>query len=953
MSCRPSDAYCRAPMAEGGQRSGIVGRDDELAIVDEFLERAAIECRVLAVEGVAGIGKTTLWWEAISRASAQGFRVLSCRPVEAETALAATAVADLLHELPDAALVALPPPQQRALRVALLQVDPETATLDARAVAAAFRSLLVSLHGDRPVLVAVDDEQWLDRASATTLGFALRRLTTAPIGWLLTHRIGQAYRLDVDQLAEADRLRRVTVGPMSLAAVHELLKVRLERSLARPALVRIHHASGGNPLYALEIAREYRRQHDGVGAEVIPVPENLRSLIASQLRRLPRRTRHELVVCSALASPSVDVVDEVALAPAVEGDIVGIDRRGRVTFRHPLYASIVYESTSPTARREIHNQLAELVDDREERARHLVLGAGAPSETVACAAESGAALSRGRGSWETAAELFEHAARLTPPERSPLAQRRTIAAAEHHIHAGDRQRARMILEDVLADPLEGGLRAEALRLLAEVSYNDDHFVQASQLYRKALAVADDPRAIVEILLGLSYVDAQLWEQLWDFPGAATQAHRALELAKRIGDEALLAEALGYCAMLDFLCGRGLDRDKVARAVELEEPDRLVPVERRPSTMAALLALYDGRHDEARTGLAAVCTAARLRGDESDLPFVVTWQSWLETRAGNYRAAGALADESASLATLTGSRSMHAWALSQRAYVHAHRGEIENTRRLCAEAAGLLESSGYLQPGMWIAASLTVLELSLANAADAWQACRPLVEALEGADPWEPIIAFVLPDALETLIALGEHERAEPLIEAFEGRGRHLRRTWAVATGLRCRGLLHAASGDLVSALAALDQADAHHHDVDVPFDHARTLLVKGRIERRLRRRGDAHTSVSRALESFDRLGATIWCAQARAELRGIRPRRTESNELTHAERNVAELAVNGHTNRQIATQLFMSRKTVEAHVAHIYRKFGIHSRAELGARLAAQRGAPTLAADTTPQGDSV
>jgi DNA-binding CsgD family transcriptional regulator len=284
--------------------------------------------------------------------------------------------------------------------------------------------------------------------------------------------------------------------------------------------------------------------------------------------------------------------------------------------------------------------------------------------------------------------------------------------------------------------------------------------------------------------------------------------------------------------------------------------------------------------------------------------------------------------------------MHAWALSQRAYVHAHRGEIESTRRLCAEAAGLLETSGYLQPGTWIAASLTVLELSLANPAAAWQACQPLVEALEAAEQWEPIIAFILPDALETLIALGEYERAEPLIDTFERRGRQLGRTWAVAAGLRCRGLLHAARGDLVSALVALDQADVHHHRVDVPFDHARSLLAKGRVERRLRRRGDAHASVTRAVELFDRLGATIWCAQGRAELRGIRPVRTDSNELTTAERSVAQLAVNGHTNREIATQLFMSRKTVEAHVAHIYRKLGIHSRAELGARLAGQPRPP-------------
>jgi DNA-binding CsgD family transcriptional regulator len=322
-----------------------------------------------------------------------------------------------------------------------------------------------------------------------------------------------------------------------------------------------------------------------------------------------------------------------------------------------------------------------------------------------------------------------------------------------------------------------------------------------------------------------------------------------------------------------------------------------------------------------------------RGDESDLSFIGVWLSWLETRSGNFAAAADCAEQAASLATLTGSRTMHGWALAQRAYVRAHQGEVAETRRDCAEANSLLRSVGAELPAAWIAASLGLLENSLGNPAAAWHACESLTVVLEQAGIAEPTPATFLPDAVEALIGLGRLDRAEALVDSLETRGRELDRAWALATAERCRGLLQAARGNLADATAAVDRALTEHKRLEMPFDRARVLLVKGLIERRAQHRGSARDSLQAAATAFEGLGARLWAQRTRKELDRVGIRRT-SGDLTPSERRVAELAATGMKNHEVATALFISPKTVEANLARVYRKLGIRSRAELGARMA-------------------
>jgi DNA-binding CsgD family transcriptional regulator len=285
--------------------------------------------------------------------------------------------------------------------------------------------------------------------------------------------------------------------------------------------------------------------------------------------------------------------------------------------------------------------------------------------------------------------------------------------------------------------------------------------------------------------------------------------------------------------------------------------------------------------------------------------------------------------------LTGSQAMHAVVVAQRGLVHAHRGETAATRRACTEARTLFERLGDIWIIVWIAASLALLELSRGKPDAAREACEPLTMALEHHGIAEPVPAFFLPDALEALIAVGQLDRAQALIDALEDRGRELDRAWALATGGRCRGLLLAARGDIAGATAALEQALMQHERLEMPFELARTLLVVGLVERRARRRGQAKESFERALAIFELLGAKLWAERTRRELRRVGLRRSSGNELTTGERRVAELAAQGLTNRQVAAALFISPKTVEANLTRIYRKLGIASRAELGARMAA------------------
>ena len=905
----------------------VVGRDALLAAGDEFLARAEKGFAALLLEGEPGVGKTTVWAEVVRRAECGGFRVLTCRPAETETKYAWSAVADLLEGVPLEAIELLPGPQRRAFDAALLREE-VPAPPPPRALATAVRSLLQELSIDAPLLVAIDDLHWLDPASVTVLDFAIRRLREVTCGVLLTSRLGVRSDLSPEALVPAGQLVRGEITPLGLTDIHQVVQERLGQRLGRATLGRVHAVSGGNPFFALEIAREIVRGaplNDGS----VPVPDTVRTVMSSRLRRLPAPTRDALLVAAAMSTPSTSLVEERALAPAEEDGIVRVEDDGRITFGHPLYASAVYGMASRSRRHAAHRSLAEAITDPEERARHLAVITTLPDEQVAAALEVGAIAARSRGGFGPAAELLESAAKLTPTQHLAAGQARLVAAADHHIRGGDRVRAREVLEAALATDLVGSLRADALRLLGEVSYNDDDVHEALRLFSEALEFADDPAVAAAIDMGLAYA----YTQLWDLASAIPHGRRALERVDASdGNREMLAQALGFTAMFGFLAGEDIDWDKVERALALEDEGDLVPVPRRPSTIAGLVCAYVGRHDEARNHLRTAWQSAAERGDEGDLPFLGLWLSWLEVRAGELAAAAAAVDEALALAKTTGGRAMAALLLAQRAHVHAMRGEVTEAESDLSSAMDDLERFHHVISGIWITASRAVINLGRGDARAAWDVCEPAVAAIEANGIAEPIPFFFLPDAVEAMIAVGLLDRAERVIDMLDERSRALDRPWVTATTERCRALLCATRGDLVGAADAIDAALIAHGRIAAPYERARTLLVRGVLQRRARQRTRAKASFEEALDIFQAVGARLWAARTQAELDRVGIRRSPS-ELTPTEQAVAELIATGLSNKRVGSALSMSPKTVEANVTRIYRKLGISSRAELGAHM--------------------
>ncbi len=398
----------------------------------------------------------------------------------------------------------------------------------------------------------------------------------------------------------------------------------------------------------------------------------------------------------------------------------------------------------------------------------------------------------------------------------------------------------------------------------------------------------------------------------------------------------LAEALAVSAMMDYMLGSGLDEAKIQRALGLEDPDRQVTGELRPSLIAGYLMLYEGRLERSVDILSRLRERILERGQESDLPFMLSHLAWAECWRGDLQAAAVYCQESLECAASMGGEPLRCWSLAFGAVPAAYAGERDlATARAGVPGVGRPRWLPYRPVLGGVGAGAAGALAGDARAAGA--ALEPLLPMFEERGLPEPIVGFFLADAIEALVSLGHLQRAERLLTRFEEPARRLARGWALMAAGRCHALLQGARGDLSGASAAAHKALAEADGVELRLEVARTLLVAGQIERRRRSKRAAKELLGQALEIFERAGARLWAEKTRGELEQVGLRRTGPDQLTEAERRVAELAASGLTNREVAAKLFMSPKTVEANLARAYRKLDIHSRAELGARLGVGR----------------
>jgi DNA-binding CsgD family transcriptional regulator len=919
---------------------GVIGRERELEAAAGFLRGLQDGLGVLVFAGEPGIGKSTIWRDAVSQARASSFAVLSARPVQAEAGLAFAGLADLLEPVAGKVLPELPVPQQRALRVALLREDPGSGRVDQRAVSAAAHAVVRLLARNGPVLLAVDDVQWLDRPSARVLEFALRRLADLPVGVLAAERVEHGVRLPLalERAAPEERFRRVELGPLSLEDLRQLLAGRLGGSFTRRMVARIKDATGGNPLFAIEVARSLPEDAPA-GVAVLPIPDRLLKLVEARILGLPRGARQALLAAAGLPAPTVELVKAATGTTPDESRraVEHAESRGilevegpLLRFTHPLFAAAAYATAPAAERRRMHRQLAGLTEEIEDQARHLALGADGTDARLAAVLDAAAEHARARGAPESAAEFAGWARALTPAGRTREIQRRTIQAAGYHLHAGELRRARAMLEELLAQAQGTGReRADALRLLGEIHYHEDSFDEAVRVLTQALDFAGNHRELrlaIEVSLAFATVSGG------DIAGASDHATRALALAEADGQPASAAEALAVAAMADFLVGRGLDKAKIERALRLEDPDHLVPVSVRPTLVAGCLALFEGHLKRCDRLLRPLRERTLERGEESDLLVNSCYLIWSASWQGDLARAEGYAAEALEAADRIGSDTMRCMTLAYAAVAPAYAGDAPLTRSRAGNSIALASRTGYSLAMLWANWALGLLALSQGDFQAADAAMAPLAATFADHVP-EPVRAFFLPDEIEALIGLGRLDRADCLLAAFGEAARRLDRPWALMRASRCRALLLAARGDLDGACEQMGQALSGCAGLELRIEAARTYLAAGQVERRRRSKSIAADHLGRAAGLFEHMGAALWAERAHAELGRVGLRPPAPSQLTPSERKVAELIASGLTNREAAAALFMSPKTVEATLARVYRKLGVHSRAQLGAEL--------------------
>ena len=927
----------------------LLGRDRERQEIGRLLERAqAGASGTLALAGEPGIGKTALLDYAAERAAGAGMRVLRARGIESEAQIPFGSLLELLR--PALALLGqIPQPQAVALEGALaLRPGP---ALERFAVGAATLSLLAAYAEDEPVAVIIDDAHWLDGSSAQALLFAFRRLVADPIAVLIAVRDGEASLLDG---ADLPVLR---LGGLTSAEAAALV-----RGLAPEATARLYAATAGNPLALLELAPD--------AAGLALAPEGAPVLVSAQisgafLRRfggLGETTRRALLLAASSESGDLAMLrraavqlaaDLTALAAAESAGLVTLSP-GRVEFRHPLARSAIYADAPAAERRAAHRALAAALPDRDvdRRAWHLAAAAAGPDETASAALEQAGARSRGRSGYATAATAYERAGRLT--EDSERRARLLREAADASWLAGLAGPATALLAEARAATADPAELVEIDQLAGHIATRSGPVMRGHAILTAAARRAGAERAVSMLAeaAGACLYAGNPAEML----ATAERALSRLPSKPSARARFLVAMAAGMARILGGDAAAGAET--VHQAIGLAENSAELREDLRLVFWLAVGPLFLREAGAGRALLAQAERTARARAAVGALPFVLNLIGRDQATTNRSAVAEATYREAIDLARESGQQTELAVGLAGLARLLAQEGREQECRRSATEALQLCHDLGMRLHQLWATTALGELELGLGAAARAAAHFEELQQLLRDTGITDVDLS---PGAqlVDAYLRLGRTEAAGQVAARFLAAARAKGQPWSLALALRCQGLL---AGDPEFA-THFDQALQLHAQTPDEFEAARTRLAYGGRLRRARNRVLAREQLRAATDVFERLGARPWAERARAELvvtGETRRRRGPStiDELTPQELHIAMLLASEKTTREAAAALFLSPKTVEYHLRHVYQKLGVHSREELAAALAAPAGRTSSASGaggappTAPAGEA-
>jgi DNA-binding CsgD family transcriptional regulator len=899
----------------------LYGREGEQAAIERRLQSARAGLGgVLVLRGEPGVGKSALLGFAV--AIAGDFFVLRAAGVEAESDLAYATLHQVLHPAMYGS-ARLPTVQADALRTAfgLREADVPGRFL----VAVAVLALLSDIAEDRPVLCVVDDAQLADRSSMEALAFAARRLEADPVAMLVAIREGEGREVDSTGMPE---LRLSGLDPPSSAA---LLQERCGAGLASAVGDTLARGTGGNPLALIEVADSLtERQLAGRDPlpEALPLAGTLESLFVERIRRRSPEAQTLLLLVAAEGSGFLGVVGRAAsllsvdprlLGSAELDDLLVIDGPA-VAFRHPLVRSAAYQAASPSARRRAHLALAEALKaaDADRRAWHRAQGAAEPDEDVASELEHSAKRALRRSGHAAAAVALERAAELSPSEEARV--QRLLGAAHAFWYAGDAGRARAALDTLerLQSAEAAQLGSRALRGSIELHTGVPGDALAILLQAGREAVGLDTHRALRVLVNAREAAYHAME----VPAIADIGQLVLRLPHSgDSDDALLIRLLASIGQVMNGEHADLRAEDLSRADTLDDPELQL--------WAGGIAWGLGHYALGRRLRSQAVTRFRTLGAVGPLASALDVVVTDEILRGHYQLAEAYAEEGRRLALEAGRPNAACLHLASLAQLAALRGREQASHRLAAEVLTEASSRGLVKAADTAHQALGSLALMAGRAEDAL-AEYGLVHG-SGAIPVVYGVALhCIPSQVEAAARAGRLEECGERIAAYLA--------WADAVGSADLRALAARSRALLTvgdeAEGAFQEALRLHAVSDRPLDQAHTQLLYGERLRREHRRVQARVQLRAALETFERLGASLWAVRAVTELRatGESARRRDPStldQLTPQELHVARVVGQGATNREAAAQLFLSPRTVDYHLRKVFRKAGISSRSEL------------------------